>query len=97
MLLQLVCEEAESGLATPQMLQHYNRVVSTKLMVMFKHNVSMISPGERSPGFDRLVDFIDRNIKLELSAEDLSRQARTFAHCYHVCYSGPLFHFSRSG
>lgn len=75
MLLKLLCEEAESGLATPQMLQHYNRVVTTKLMVLLKHNVNMVSPGECSPNFERLAHFIDRNIKLELSAEDLARQA----------------------
>ncbi len=75
MLLKLLCEEAESGLATPQMLQHYNRVVTTKLMVLLKHNVSMVTPGEHSPSFERLANYVDRNIKLELSAEDLARQA----------------------
>lgn len=75
MLLKLLCEEAESGLATPQMLQHYNRVVTTKLMVMLKHNVNMVTPGEFSPCFERLVQFIERNIKLELSAEQLASHA----------------------
>lgn len=75
MLLKLLCEEAESELATPQMLQHYSRVVTTKLMVMLKHNVSMVSPTQHAPNFERLVEYIDRNIKLDLSAEQLARHA----------------------
>ncbi|MCV2219757.1 AraC family transcriptional regulator [Thauera sp. Sel9] len=75
MLLKLLCEEAESDLATPQMLQHYNQVVTTKLMVMLKHNVSMITPTRHAPSFERLSNYIERNIKLELSAEQLAQHA----------------------
>lgn len=75
MLLRLLCEEAESGMATPQMLQHYNRVVTTKLMVLLKHNVSMTTPPQHTPNFERLVNFIERNIKLELTAEQLAQHA----------------------
>ncbi|MDY0046363.1 MAG: AraC family transcriptional regulator [Thauera propionica] len=74
-LLRLLCEEAESDMATPQMLQHYNRVVTTKLMVMLKHNVSMVTPTQHAPSFERLVNYIDRNIKLELTAEQLAQYA----------------------
>ena len=63
LLLRLLCEEAESELATPQMLQHYCRVVTTKLMVMLKHNVSMVAPTRHAPSFERLVNPIERNIK----------------------------------
>lgn len=74
-LLRLLCDEAESDAATPQMLQHYNRLVTTKLMVMLKHNVNMITAAQHSPSFDRLVNYIERNIKLELSAEQLAQYA----------------------
>ncbi|WP_341650210.1 AraC family transcriptional regulator [Thauera humireducens] len=57
------------------MLQHYNRVVTTKLMVMLKHNVSMVTPSQHAPSFERLVSYIDRNIKLELTAEQLAQYA----------------------
>ncbi|MFT3759054.1 AraC family transcriptional regulator [Thauera sp.] len=75
MLLHLLCEEAESGLSTPQMLQHYSRVITTKLMVMLEHNVSMGTPMRHAPSFERLVQYIERNIKLELSAQELARHA----------------------
>ena len=75
MLLNLLCEEAESGKATPQMLQHYCRVVTTKLMVMLKHNVSMVAPSRHAPSFERLVNYIERNIKLELGADELAQYA----------------------
>ncbi len=73
LLLNLLCEEAESGLATPQMLQHYNRVVATKLMTMLKHNVDMAGPCAHSVCFERLARYIDEHIKQDISAEQLSR------------------------
>lgn len=75
-LLKLLCEEAESGTATPQMLQHYNRVVASKLMTMFKHNVPLESPTLQSISFERLVQYIEDNIKRDISAEELA----TFSH-----------------
>lgn len=71
-LLKLLCEEVESGLATPQMLQHYNRVVATKLMTMFKHNTPLETPTLHSISFERLVQYIEDNIKRDISAEDLA-------------------------
>ena len=73
LLLNLLCEEAESGLATPQMLQHYNRVVTTKLMTMLKHNVDMAGPCAHSVCFERLARYIDEHIKQDITAEQLSR------------------------
>ena len=75
-LLTIVCQEAESGLATPQMLQHYNRVVSGKLMTLLKHNVCMETPAAHSVCFDRLVQYIDERIKDNLTAESLAAYSR---------------------
>lgn len=75
LLLNLLCEEAESGLATPQMLQHYNRVVATKLMTMLKHNVDMGGPCLHSVCFERLARYIDEHIKNDITAEQLSRHS----------------------
>jgi AraC-like DNA-binding protein len=72
-LLTLLCQEAESGLATPQMLQHYNRVVTSKLMTMLKHDVSLETPSLQSVSFERLVRYIEENIKRDISAEELAR------------------------
>lgn len=72
-LLTLLCQEAESEMATPQMLQHYNRVVTSKLLTMLKHNISMETPSIQSVCFERLVRYIDENIKCEITADDLAR------------------------
>jgi AraC-like DNA-binding protein len=71
-LLKLLCEEAESGSATPQMLQHYNRVVASKLMTMFRHNVPLETPTLQSVSFERLEQYIEDNIKRDISAEELA-------------------------
>lgn len=75
-LLQLICEEAESALTTPQMLQHYNRVVTTKLMTMLEHNLGLEEPCQHAPCFERLVQYINDNIKQDISAEQLSHFSR---------------------
>lgn len=75
-LLTLVCQEAEAGSITPQLLGHYNRVVASKLMTMLRHNVRIESPALQSASFDRLVQYIEENIKRDISIEELSRQAR---------------------
>jgi len=72
LLLNLLCEEAESGLASPQMLQHYNRVVTTKLITMLKHNVDMAGPCVHSVCFERIARYIDEHIKHDITAEQLS-------------------------
>lgn len=75
-LLAIVCQEAESGLATPQMLQHYNRVVTGKLMMMLKHNVCLDNPAGHSVCFDRLAQYIDDHIKDNLTAESLATYSK---------------------
>jgi len=74
-LLKLLCQEAESTTATPQMLQHYNRVVTSKLMTMLKHNVSLSIPTLQSVSFDRLVQYIEDNIKRDITADELAQYA----------------------
>lgn len=74
-LLNLLCQEAESNTATPQMLQHYNRVVTGKLMTMLKHNVSLETPTLQSISFERLVQYIEDNIKCDITAEDLAQRS----------------------
>lgn len=72
-LLNLLCEEAESGTATPQMLQHYNRVVASKLITLLKHNVTLEPPSLQSVSFERLVQYIEENIKRDITAEELAQ------------------------
>lgn len=71
-LFKLLCDEAESCSATPQTLQHYNRVVASKLITMFKSNVNLETPTLQSVSFERLVQYIEDNIKRDITAEDLA-------------------------
>lgn len=75
-LLTLICQEAESGLISPQLLGHYNRVIATKLMTMLRHNVSLDAPSLTGVSFERLVQYIEENIKRDLCVDELARQAR---------------------
>ena len=74
-LLTVLCQEAEAGIATPQILNHYNRVVASKLMTMLKHNVSLESHTLQSVSFDRLAQFIEENIKRDITVEELAQRA----------------------
>lgn len=75
-LLQLVCEEAETASVTPQILQHYARVVTGKLMTMLQHDVDLSRPSAHSASFERIVDYIEDNIKRDITAEELAGFAR---------------------
>lgn len=75
-LLQLLCTEVESDHTTPQLLQYYNRVVTGKLMTMLKHNVPLAPHPTTNVSFERLVQYIDDNIKRDIAAEELAQYAK---------------------
>lgn len=74
-LLQLLCEEAESANATPQLLQHYTRVITSKLIAVLKHNIDLAPPSLHNPCFVKLVQYIEDNIKRDITPEELARHA----------------------
>ncbi len=77
-LLTLICQEAEAEAESlqPQLLNHYSRVIATKLMTMLNHNVSLEKPALLDVSFERLVHYIDENITSDLCVENLAAQAR---------------------
>ncbi len=75
-LLTLICQEAEGGMISPQLLGHYNRVIASKLMTMLQHNVSLEAPSLTTMSFERLEQYIEANIKQDISVEELAKQAR---------------------
>lgn len=75
-LLDLICQEAESELFQPQLYSHYGRVIATKLMTMLDHNVTLEKPMPVDVCFERLVQYIEDNIRSDLSVEKLAAQAR---------------------
>lgn len=74
-LLSLICQEAEAEFQQPWLLSQYNRVITTKLMTELSHNVSFEAPTLTDISFERLVDYIEKNIKSDLCVEKLAAQA----------------------
>ena len=74
-LVGLMCEEAESLGATAPMLNHYNWIVAAKLLNVLEHNVCTECLPLQSSTFERLVCFIDENIKSEITLDDLANHA----------------------
>ncbi|UCV01682.1 AraC family transcriptional regulator [Dechloromonas denitrificans] len=75
-LTTLICQEAESGEGTPQVHGHYNRIVATKLLTMLKHNVALATPSHQCVSFERLEQYVEDNIKRDISVEELARYAQ---------------------
>jgi len=74
-LLGLVCDEAESEQSLPLVQEHYTRIIATKLLGLLSNNVSRQELAESSPSFERLVQFIDDNLKQDISLEQLAQLA----------------------
>ena len=73
--LTLICQEVEDGTATPQILQHYSRTLACKLLSRLDNNVGMARNDQKSESYRRLVDYIEQNIKDDISVEALARHA----------------------
>lgn len=74
-LLGLVCDEAESEQSLPMVREHYTRIIATKLLGLLSSNVSRVELPESNPSFERLVHFIDENLKQDISLEQLAKLA----------------------
>ena len=85
-LLTLICQEAESGMISPQLLGHYNRVIANKLMTMLQHNVSFEAPSLTSVSFDRLAQYIEENLKRDISVEELAKQAHMITRSLYLLF-----------
>ena len=75
-LLSLMCQEAECASGTSQIHRHYNRVIASKLLTQLRHNMRLETPSLQSVSFERLAQYVEDNIKRDLSAEELAQ----FAH-----------------
>jgi AraC-like DNA-binding protein len=75
-LLALVCEEAESAQPLPQVTEQFTRIIATKLLAQVANNVSRLPQDEHSPSFERILQFIEDNLKQDISLEQLAELAR---------------------
>lgn len=75
-LLSLICQEAESGAMTPQVLRHYHRLVAAKLMTSIRHNVTLQTQSPENHTFERISRFIEARLKEDIGLEDLVNHTR---------------------
>ncbi|WP_079228026.1 AraC family transcriptional regulator [Pseudomonas putida] len=74
-LLAMVCHEAEVSDSLPRVQGHYSQIVASKLMTLMSTNIRRESLGTPGASLERILDYIERNLKLELPAEVLAEQA----------------------
>ncbi len=74
-LLSLVCQEAEAEQAMPLVQEHYAKIIASKLLGLPGCNVSREPLTAGCPSFERLVEFIERNLKQDISLEQLAELA----------------------
>lgn len=74
-LLAMVCHEAEVSDALPRVQGHYSQIVASKLLTLMSTNIRRESLGTPGASLERILDYIERNLKLELAAETLAEQA----------------------
>lgn len=76
-LLQLVCSEAESAQTVQQVQEQYSRIIATKLLTLLDNNVSRMVPEQGAASFERILQFIEDNLKQDISVEQLAQLAHS--------------------
>ncbi|MNN55626.1 Virulence regulon transcriptional activator VirF [compost metagenome] len=59
----------------PRVQGHYSQIVASKLLTLMSTNIRRESLATPGACLERILDYIDRNLKLELAAETLAEQA----------------------
>ena len=74
-LLGMVCQESEASDPLLRVQEHYTQIVASKLLTLMHTNVSRECLASPAASVERILDYIERNLKLDLSGEDLAAQA----------------------
>ncbi|MBC3435830.1 AraC family transcriptional regulator [Pseudomonas sp. BW16M2] len=74
-LLGMICNEAEVSGSLPRVQGHYSQIIASKLLTLMSTNVRMETLSGAGAGLERILDYVERNLKLEVSAEALAEQA----------------------
>ena len=74
-LLAMVCQESEASDPQLRVQEHYTQIVGSKLLSLMKTNVSRECLGSPIGSFERILDYVESNLKQELSGEDLAERA----------------------
>ncbi|MDT4848365.1 HTH-type transcriptional activator RhaS [compost metagenome] len=75
-LLGLVCMEAEADDNALQTQEHYTRIVASKLLTQLSSNVCRELPLPQAASFERLIQYIEENLKQDITVEQLAACAQ---------------------
>ncbi|WP_439861915.1 AraC family transcriptional regulator [Pseudomonas sp. MBLB4136] len=75
-LLGLVCLEAEADDSALQVQEHYSRIIASKLLTQLGSNLSRELPLPQAAPFEHLIEYIEANLKQDISAEHLAACAQ---------------------
>ncbi len=74
-LLGMVCQESEASEPMLRVQEHYTQIVGSKLLTLMHTNIIRENLAAGGANLERILDYIERNLKQELSAEHLATQA----------------------
>ncbi|VVQ23600.1 HTH-type transcriptional activator RhaS [Pseudomonas fluorescens] len=74
-LLAMICQEAEASDPLLRVQEHYAQIIGSKLISLMNTNVSRECLSAPNVSFERIIDYIERNLKQDLPAEHLAAQA----------------------
>lgn len=74
-LLAMVCQEAEADERMLKVEEHYAQIVASKMLTLMKTNVSRENLAGQPAVFERLLDYIERNLKHDIDLDALAIQA----------------------
>ncbi len=75
-LLTMICHEAEGDQSMPMVREQYTRIVASKLLGLLSNNVSREELSESCPSFERVAQYIDENLKQDISIDQLAQAVR---------------------
>ena len=89
-LLAMICQEAEVGEPLLRVQEHYTQIVGSKLLSLMQTNIRREALNSPSVSFDRILDYIERNLKQDLSSEHLAEQASISLRSFYALFERQL-------
>lgn len=89
-LLSMVCMEAETELPLLRVQEHYAHIVGAKMLSLMQTNVSRECLGGQNVSFERILDYIDSNLKHDLNSDKLAEQARMSVRSFYTLFERHL-------
>lgn len=76
LLLETICTEAEEDDGLPRVQEHYAQIVASKMLTLMGNNVLREHLACSNSTFERVIDYIGRNLQTDINVQSLADQAR---------------------